>query len=196
MVKLLLTIGGTFFKIGLFTLGGGIAIIPLVQQEMVTRGWLTNAQFTDILGIAQVTPGPLGVNTATFVGYRVTSLQGLGILSSLVVSLVATLAVTLPSVIGVAFGGFWFEKNRDRPVVIRVFTILRPLVSGLVAGAGLGLALDVFGVPSIYSLGKIAFDPVALIVLAVTVWITMGRKFSPLWGLLLGAVVGLVKFLL
>ena len=64
MLRLLADIFLSFFKIGLFTLGGGLAIISLVQQEMVGRGWLTNAQFMDILGIAQMTPGPIGVNTA------------------------------------------------------------------------------------------------------------------------------------
>ncbi|MEI7901300.1 MAG: chromate transporter, partial [bacterium] len=61
----------TFFKIGILTVGGGLAMIPIIQYEMVTRGWLDNQQFLDILGIAQMTPGPMSVNTATFVGYRV-----------------------------------------------------------------------------------------------------------------------------
>ncbi len=70
-MNLFVKLAYTFFKIGLLTVGGGLAMIPIIQHEMVRRGWLDNQQFLDILGIAQMTPGPISVNTATFVGYRV-----------------------------------------------------------------------------------------------------------------------------
>lgn len=187
MINLVGTIFVAFFKIGLFTLGGGLAIISLVQQEMLSRGWLTNAEFLDILGIAQMTPGPIGVNTATFVGYRVAALQGANIWIALAVSLVATLSITLPSVLGVHFGGGWFDRNRDRPAVKRVFRVLRPLVAGFVTAAGVTLTLDVFP--------RVAFglrDFVNAGVFAATAALVLAKRRSPLWGLLLGAVVGLV----
>ena len=186
MIQLAGTIFLAFFKIGLFTLGGGLAIISLVQQEMLGRGWLTNAEFLDILGIAQMTPGPIGVNTATFVGYRVAALHGAGIWIALAVSLVATLSVTLPSIIGVHFGGGWFNRNRDRPVVRRVFAVLRPLVAGFVTAAGITLTLDVFP--------RLAFGPRDFVnagVFAFTAALVLTKRFSPLWGLLLGALAGL-----
>ena len=179
MISLVATIFSTFFKIGLFTLGGGLAIVSLVQQEMLTRGWLTNAEFLDILGIAQMTPGPIGVNTATFVGYRVAVQHGAGMWTALVVSLVATASVTLPSVLGVHFGGGWFNRNRERPVVRRVFAILRPLVAGFVT------ALDVFP-----HLAFTVRDAVNAGVFAVTAGLVLTKRFSPLWGLLLGAIAG------
>ena len=209
MISLVGTIFSTFFKIGLFTLGGGLAIVSLVQQEMLTRGWLTNAEFLDILGIAQMTPGPIGVNTATFVGYRVAVQHGAGMWTALVVSLVATASVTLPSVLGVHFGGGWFNRNRERPVVRRVFAILRPLVAGfvtarpvvrrvfailrpLVAGfvtaAGVTLTLDVFP-----HLAFTVRDAVNAGVFAVTAGLVLTKRFSPLWGLLLGAIAGAVQ---
>lgn len=187
MIHLAGTIFLAFFKIGLFTLGGGLAIISLVQQEMLGRGWLTNAEFLDILGIAQMTPGPIGVNTATFVGYRVAALQGAGIWIALAVSLVATLSVTLPSVIGVHIGGGWFNRNRDRPVVRCVFAVLRPLVAGFVTAAGVTLTMDVFP--------RLAFglrDFVNAGVFAFTAALVLLKRFSPLWGLLLGALLGLL----
>ena len=187
MIRLVGTIFCSFFKIGLFTLGGGLAIVSLVQQEMLARGWLTNAEFLDILGIAQMTPGPIGVNTATFVGYRVAALQGADVWIALAVSLVATLSVTLPSVLGVHFGGGWFNRNRERPVVRRVFAILRPLVAGFVTAAGETLTLEVFphlafGVRECVNAG----------VFAVTAALVLTKRFSPLWGLLLGALIGIV----
>ena len=192
MLKLLADIFLSFFKIGLFTLGGGLAIISLVQQEMVGRGWLTNAQFMDILGIAQMTPGPIGVNTATFVGYRVAEMQGSPCWAAALVSLFATLSVTLPSVIGVHFGGGWFERHRESPWVRRVFAVLRPLVAGFVTAAGTMLALECFGAADVYSLGSLSFGPSACVVFVITLAITLAKRFSPLWGLALGAAVGLV----
>ena len=187
MIRLVCTIFCSFFKIGLFTLGGGLAIVSLVQQEMLARGWLTNAEFLDILGIAQMTPGPIGVNTATFVGYRAAAGQGAGVWTALAVSLVATLSVSLPSVLGVHFGGGWFDRNRERTVVRRVFAILRPLVAGFVVAAGVALTLDVFP--------RLSFgvrECVDAAVFAATAALVLTKRFSPLWGLLIGAVAGAV----
>jgi len=131
-----------FLKIGLFTVGGGLAMIPIVQHEMVRHGWLTHQQFLDILGISQMTPGPLAVNTATFVGYRVTAgvypeTFGLALLGAFC----CTIAVCMPSMLCVnAFSGYW-TRNREHPCFQRVFTILRPVVAGLVITAAASLII-------------------------------------------------------
>ena len=132
-----------FLKIGLLTIGGGLAMIPIVQHEVVKHGWLTNQQFLDILGISQMTPGPLAVNTATFVGYRVTAgvyPETLGL--AVVGALCCTIAVCMPSLLCVnAFSGYW-ARNREHPCFRRVFDILRPVVAGLVITAAATLIMS------------------------------------------------------
>ena len=117
MVRLIALVGAIFAKVGLFTLGGGLAIIALVQQETLSRGWLSQPEFLDILAVAQVTPGPMGVNAATFTGWRTVVNAGGGAAWAFAGALAATIAVMLASVVGVAFAGTWFSKNHDKPLV-------------------------------------------------------------------------------
>lgn len=197
MSVLLLRISAVFAKIGLFTLGGGLAIIALVQQEMLSRGWLTHQEFLDILGVAQVTPGAMGVNTATFVGWRVAENAGGGWVWALAMAFAASFAVTLPSVVSVAFAGGWFERNRERPPVKAVFAVLRPVVSGAIFAVGLNMVLSVFGAEGengakcIYGVSAMRISPLPLAICAFTFVLTVTRRFSPLWGLLAGAILGL-----
>lgn len=188
MLNLIIAIFTSFFKIGLFTLGGGLVIMPLIQQEMEKHNWLTTTQFLDIIGIAQATPGPMGMNTATFVGYRVPSLQGMDIWSCLFVAVVANVAIMLPSVIAVHFAGGWFEKNKNNPWVKSVFEVLRPLVAGFVSATGVLLILQCFGSESIYAIKNFDINAVSIVILIVSTLITFSKNISPLWGLLFGAL--------
>ena len=122
----------TFFKIGLFGFGGGYAMLSMIQGEVVTRhGWLTSQEFTDIVAISQMTPGPIGINSATYVGFTATgSVWG---------SIIATLAVVLPSFILMLAISKFFLKYQKHPVVAAVFSGLRPAVVGLLASAALVL---------------------------------------------------------
>ena len=122
----------TFFKIGLFGFGGGYAMLSMIQGEVVTRhGWLTSQEFTDIVAISQMTPGPIGINSATYVGFTATgSVWG---------SIIATLAVVLPSFILMLAISKFFLKYQNHPVVEAVFSGLRPAVVGLLASAALVL---------------------------------------------------------
>ncbi len=182
IVRAFLVLAYSFFKIGLLTIGGGLVIIPLIQREMAVRGWMTTEQFLDIIGIAQSTPGPIGVNTATFVGYRVIEALGGGIGISLLGALLATLSVTAPSVICVYFGGAWFERNREKVWIKRVFMVIRPIVALLVTWAGFDLSRECLSG---------SFHAVSLVVAAIAFVLTVTRKFSPLWSLLLGGLSGL-----
>lgn len=122
----------TFFKIGLFGFGGGYAMLSMIQGEVVTRyNWLSPKEFTDIVAISQMTPGPIGINSATYVGFTTTgSVWG---------SVVATFAVVLPSFILMLTISKFFLKYQKHPAVEAVFSGLRPAVVGLLASAALVL---------------------------------------------------------
>ncbi len=132
----------TFFKIGLFGFGGGYAMLSMIQGEVVTRyGWLTPQEFTDIVAISQMTPGPIGINSATYVGFTATgNVWG---------SVIATFAVVLPSFILMLTISRFFLKYRKHPAVEAVFSGLRPAVVGLLASAALVLMnAENFGSPT------------------------------------------------
>ncbi len=132
----------TFFKIGLFGFGGGYAMLSMIQGEVVTQyGWLSSQEFTDIVAISQMTPGPIGINAATYVGYTASgNVWG---------SVIATFAVVLPSFILMLTISKFFLKYQKHPVVESVFKGLRPAVVGLLASAALVLMnTENFGSPS------------------------------------------------
>ena len=128
----------SFFKIGLFGFGGGYAMISLIQGEVVNRHhWLTSGQFTDIVAISQMTPGPIGINSATYVGYTSIVNAGYGHGWGVLGSVTATFAVVLPSFILMLLISKFLMKFKDHPVVEHVFMGLRPAVVGLLAAAAL-----------------------------------------------------------
>ena len=121
----------SFFQIGLFSIGGGYAAMPLIQHQVVDlHGWLNMTQFADIVTISQMTPGPIAINSATFVGTRVAGLPG---------AIVATVGCVLPSCIIVLFLAFLYERYRGLGVVQGILAGLRPAVVALIASAGLSL---------------------------------------------------------
>ena len=132
----------TFFKIGLFGFGGGYAMLSMIQGEVVTRyDWVSTQEFTDIVAISQSTPGPSGINAATYVGFTATgSIWG---------SVIATFAVVLPSFILMLTISKFFLKYQKHPAVEAVFCGLRPAVVGLLASAALVLMnVENFGSPT------------------------------------------------
>ena len=132
----------TFFKIGLFGFGGGYAMLSMIQGEVVTRyDWVSTQEFTDSGAISQSTPGPIGINAATYVGFTATgSIWG---------SVIATFAVVLPSFILMLTISKFFLKYQKHPAVEAVFSGLRPAVVGLLASAALVLMnVENFGSPT------------------------------------------------
>lgn len=141
----------SFIQIGLFSIGGGYASLPLIEQQVVLiHGWLTAAQLTDIVTISQLTPGPIALNAATFVGTRVAGLPG---------AMVATLGCVLPSCIIVLVLAWIYTKYRNFGILRGFLDGLRPAVVALIASAGLTIllsALFVDGVPKVEQLKPIS----------------------------------------
>ena len=130
----------TFSKIGLFGFGGGYAMISMIQGEVVTRHeWLSSNEFTDIIAISQMTPGPIGINSATYVGYSAVVNAGYSHAVGILGSTIATVSVVLPSFILMVLISKFFLKYQKHPIIASVFEGLRPGVVGLLAAAALVL---------------------------------------------------------
>ena len=124
--------------IGLFGFGGGYGMLSLIQHETVeTHHWLSTAEFTDIVAISQMTPGPIGINSATYCGYTAIHNAGYGNMMAVLGSATSTLALVLPSLILMILISKMFMKYMNTPLVQSVFTGLRPAVVGLLAAATL-----------------------------------------------------------
>lgn len=128
----------TFLQIGLLGFGGGYSMLSMIQTEVVTRfGWMTMGEFTDIVAISQMTPGPIGINAATYTGYTAVVNAGYPIWAGVLGSALATFALVLPTfVLMIAISSFLL-RYKSHPVVESIFSGLRPAVVGLIAGAAL-----------------------------------------------------------
>jgi chromate transporter len=125
----------TFFKIGLFSFGGGYGMIPLIEREIVSRNWLTGPEFVDIISISEMTPGPISINTATFVGYKMGGVAG---------GAAATTGVVLPSLILILIVSHYLEKFRQNKLKEEIIHGIRPVVVALITQAVLLVAGNIF----------------------------------------------------
>ena len=131
----------TFFVIGMFTIGGGYAMLSLIQNEVVTvHGWIDDGTFTDIVAISQMTPGPIGINSATYIGYEVLATSGASEFLCILGSFTATFAVVLPSFLIVLGLCKVYEKWKDHYMFKGVMSGLKPATLGLIGTAALSLA--------------------------------------------------------
>ena len=157
----------TCFKIGMFTIGGGAAIIPIIQQEVVAKGWLSEALVSTYVGISESTPGPIAINMATFVG----SSQG-GFLGALC----ATLGMVLPSFIIILIIAKFFSKFAENRIAKTVIVSIRPFVVGMILSAGIFMALSAIGLNSINAVKAIDFSNIKYLlgmILTATIAIVM-----------------------
>lgn len=131
----------TFFVIGMFTIGGGYAMLSLIQNEVVTvHGWISDGTFTDIVAVSQMTPGPIGINSATYIGYEVLANTGASGITCILGSFTATFAVVLPSFIIVLGLCRVYEKWKEHYMFQGILNGLKPATLGLIGTAALGLA--------------------------------------------------------
>ncbi len=152
---ILLELFWSFFQIGLFSIGGGYAALPLIQNQVVdVHPWLTMTQFADIMTIAEMTPGPVAINAATFVGIRIAGIPG---------ALIATLGCIFPSCVIVMTLAWIYYRFKGLTVVQGILSALRPAVVAMIASAGLSLfILAVYGQRSLPS-DLFSADPIALL---------------------------------
>ena len=180
----------TFFMIGLFGFGGGYGMLSLIQTEtVVNHHWLSSAEFTNIVAISQMTPGPIGINSATYCGYTAIHNAGGNMIMAVLGSLTATTALILPSLILMIMISRLFMKYMSTMVVQSVFGALRPVVVGLLAAATLLLCnAENFGSPDVngWQFG------ISLFLFAATFVGTMFMKINPIRMICYAAIAGLV----
>ncbi|MGM9859683.1 MAG: chromate transporter [Muribaculaceae bacterium] len=130
----------SYLKIGFFGFGGGYAMLSLIQSEIVSPGWITEKMFTDIVAISQMTPGPIGINSATYIGYSA-PMAALGPHTSafwgVLGALICTLVVVIPSFLLTRYVGHFVARHRNSTAIEGIFRGLRPVVIGLIASAAL-----------------------------------------------------------
>lgn len=171
----LLSLYGTFLKIGMFTIGGGYAMIPLMEREIIFRhGWLTAAEFLDIVAVAEVTPGPLAINAATFIGYRLGGLGG---------ALLASFGVVTPSLVTLLLLGNYLIRLILDPRAGRFLKGLRPALIALIAVA-------------VITLSRAALvDSATVLIAAVLFALSMiFPRLNPLYLIGAGALLGLLLY--
>lgn len=131
-----------YIKIGVFGFGGGYAMLSLVEKSVVDPGWISEQMFTDIVAISQMTPGPIGINSATYIGYIAPGSVDpaySGFLWGVLGSVLCTLAVTVPSFIMVLYASHFIRKHQESGAIKAIFSGLRPVVVGLIASAAIML---------------------------------------------------------
>lgn len=182
----------TFCKIGLFGFGGGYAMLSMIQGEVVTHhNWISASEFTDIVAISQMTPGPIGINSATYVGYTAVVNAGYSHFWGILGSCTSTFAVVFPSFILMILISKFFLKYQRHPMVEAVFKGLRPAVAGLLAAAA-------FVLMNAENFGSYDTDPyqfVISVILFLAAFIgTRKFKVNPILMIVVCGVAGLVLY--
>ncbi|MCM8901246.1 chromate transporter [Caldicoprobacter algeriensis] len=193
MYKLYVELLVTFFKIGLFTIGGGYAMIPLIQQEIVRHGWLTFKETIDIIAISEMTPGPFAINAATFLGVKTGGIPG---------ATFATVGVVLPSFIIVTLVAKYSARFKDQPLLQYALYGLRPAVIGLIASAAFLIARTTFfmtpnGSACVFADTRNILKVVnwrAVLIFVVAIIASLKYKIHPILLIVLSGVLGVILY--
>jgi len=170
----------SFLQIGLFSFGGGYAAMPLIQGQVVTlHGWLTISEFTDLITISQMTPGPIAVNSATFVGMKIAGIPG---------AVVATAGCILPSCIIVTILARLYLKYRNLDLLQGVLKSLRPAVVAMIASAGILILKNAFW-GSGESMSLTGTEWSMVVIFGICVLLLRKTKMNPVWVMVLAGVM-------
>lgn len=174
-MEILIKLFWAFLKIGTFSFGGGYAMLPFIQKEVVeSNGWISMSEFTDIIGISQMTPGPVAINSATFVGYKIDGVLG---------SIFATLGVVTTSFILVTIISKILNKFKESEVIKGVLLGMRPVLIALIIYAFIDLAKEAY------------IDLKSIIITLIIGVILLSKKVHPILVIVIAAVLGLIFYL-
>lgn len=182
-----------FFKIGLFSFGGGYAMIPLIEREITSNQWMNPDEFGNIIAIAEMTPGPIAVNTATFVGYKV-----LGILGGVV----ATLGVAMPSILIILIVADFFFKFLKHPLNEALFYVLRPTIAALILSAAFFVAetsllssdWTVYAMGDLWQHSKEIINFKGVLIFAINLLAIAKFKLHPIFTIVCSGALGILFF--
>lgn len=175
-----------FFKIGLFSVGGGLATLPFLQEIVDKYGWITSEELLNMIAISESTPGPIGINTATFVGHNTAGILG---------GIIATFGLVTPSIIIIIIIAHYFSKFSEEKIVKSAFYGIRPAVAGLIGAAGFQVAkISLFNMEKFNIRKNIIhiFNIKGLILLGIILYISNKYKKHPIVYLISGAIIGII----
>ncbi len=175
----------SFFKIGLFSFGGGYAMIPLISSVITDKGWLLQNEFMQIIGIAEMTPGPIAVNAATFVGYKTAGILG---------SVAATSGVAMPSLLIILFISKLFFKYSEHALMKSIFKGIRPVVAGLILSSAILIAKEAI-LPETHNT-EITVNYETLLITVVILIIALRKKIHPILLISFSALLGLITLII
>lgn len=183
-MKILLTLFYEFFKIGIFTFGGGYAMIPLIRETVLKYNWVSESQFYDFIGVCESTPGPIAINMATFMGSSQFGFLG---------ALVATLAVVLPSFIIILLIASLLKNLMKNKYVQRILEGIKPVIIALITAAGITMFLSIIG----YQNKKIDINYISIIIFSIItlgyyfIKIKFNKKINAILLIVIGAALGI-----
>ena len=176
----------SFFQIGLFSIGGVYAAMPLIQNQVVDiHPWLTMTQFADMMAIAEMTPGPIAINSATFVGIRVAGIPG---------AIIATVGCVFPSCVIVMTLVYIYYRFRGLKIVHGVLNGLRPAVIALIASAGISLTILIFYGQRELPANLLSIDKISVAIFVVGLLILRMWKVNPIHVMLGAGIIGIILF--
>ena len=188
MIMHLLDLLWTFFKIGLFGFGGGYAMIPLIQKAITEHSWLSVREFADIVAVSQMTPGPIGVNAATFIGMRTASLAG---------AIVATVGLALPSLIIVSIGAHMVRRFQESSLMQATLRGIRPAAIGLIGSAVMFFGSIAFiGIRDLDMEKSVYLDFRGVIIFFLILIGTKRARIHPIAAVLLSASLGVLLYVI